>query len=127
MSDLIVRNIVEQRLKNNWVLTDIDYENIKYVPKRGTPFITPYISEMDSDVKGIKCQVKLYTILIEVRVPKNKGTITMDSYIRELKGLLGGYQEGNFYCLKGHAERVGGAQQWYQKNVIFQCKYKQVD
>lgn len=126
MSEEIVRNIIETRLQDNWVLTDIDWDNIKYVPKIGTAFITPMIDESDAEVKGLGCIKRTYTLLIEVRAPRNKGTAVVNSYIEALKTLFGGYIEGNFYCLKGRSQRVGITRQWFQKNVIFTCKYKQI-
>ena len=126
MSEEIVRGIIEARIQDNWVLTDVDWDNIRYIPKAGTPFISPIVSNDSSNKKGFKCIQQIYTLLIEVRVPKNTGTATINGYVDALKTLFDGYEVGNFYCLKGHAVRVGTSKQWFHKNVIFQCKYKQI-
>lgn len=126
MSDEIVRNIIETRLQDNWVLTEIDYDGVRYVPRKGVSFISPMISEVPARQKGFKCISRTYTLLVEVRVPKNTGTATINSYCDALKTLLEGYEEGNFYCMAGEAARVGNSKQWYQKNVTFVCKYKSI-
>lgn len=124
MSDAIVRKIIENRLKDNWVLTPIDLENFRFVPKRGISFISVVLSEDDSTKNGFQCTKRIYSLIIEVRVPKNTGSTTMDSYCTLLKELFEGHSEGNFNCFTGHSARVGNSRQWYQKNVTFQCKYK---
>ena len=127
MSDIIVRKIIENRIKNNWVLTPVDYDNLRFKPKRGQSFISVIVSENPSKPKGFKCTQRSYSLLIEVRVPKNSSLVTIDSYTGILKDLFEGYEEGNFYCLTGYSVRVGNSGQWYQKNVVLQCKYKQVN
>ena len=126
MSDEIVREIIETRLADNWALTDVDYDGVRYVPTNGKPFITPLISEDQAVIKGFKCITRGYTLLIEVRVPKNSGTAVINSYCTQLKALFERYEEGNFYCLSGVAMRIGNSKQWYQKNVVFTCKFKQI-
>jgi len=124
MSDTTVRNIIEKRLQDNWVLTPIDFDNLRFKLKRGSPFIAVVISEDDSRNKGFKCVQRVYSLTIEVRVPKNSGSVTIDSYCVLLKSLFEGYSEGDFFCLSGRTVRAGNSKQWLQKNVIFQCKYK---
>lgn len=123
MSDEIVRQIIETRLQDNWIETQIDWDNIRFNPKRGDAFISPIISEDESEIKGINCIKRKYTLLIEVRVSKNSGTALVNSYATQLKNLFEGYAEDNFYCLKGRTERVGNSKQWHQRNVILQCRY----
>lgn len=125
MSDIIVRKIIENRIRDNWALTPVDYDNLRFRPKRGESFISVIISENKPKPKGFKCTQRNYTLLIEVRVPKNSSTVTIDSYVRILKDLFEGYSEGNFYCLTGQSLRIGNSGQWYQKNVVLSCKYKQ--
>lgn len=125
MSDEIVKEIVETRIQDNWVLTDVDYENIRYNPKRGIPFITPIINGDGVEKRGLNCKREDYTVLIEIRVQKNTGTALIASYAKQLKELFEGYTEGNFYCVKGYTQNIGNQGQWYQRNVVLTCRYKQ--
>lgn len=126
MSNEIVKQIVETRLYDNWVLTEVGYENIRFKPKRGIPFISVVVSENVPNRKSFKCKNENYSLMFEVRVPKNTGTSTINSYVEELIKLFEGYEEGLFRSFKGYADNIGITNQWFQKNVIFECKYKQV-
>ena len=126
MSDSIVNEIIETRLNDNWALTPIDWDNIRYVPNQGEAFITPIISNVSSNIKAFRCSEELYTLIIEVRVKDNTGLKVISSYCDTLKNLFVGYTEGNFRCVKGYIQRIGKAGKWYQKNVVFECRYKQL-
>lgn len=123
MSETIVREIVETRIQDNWVATEVDWDNVKYNPKAGTPYITPVISEVDSIRRSKKCIKRTYTVIVEIRVAKNSGTNIIGGYANVIKNLFEGYAEGHFICIKGRVERVGHIGKWYQRNVILDCRY----
>ena len=118
MADQEVRILLEKRLEDNWVLTPIDWDNIRFIPKRGDSFITPIISEDESKRAGFNCMYRYYTFLIKVWVPKNSGTTVAMSYTSALKDLFEGYQDSGLYVIKGLTQRIGLINQWHQENVI---------
>lgn len=124
MSDSIVRKIIEERIQDNWSETPIDWDNVSFDPTRGVSFISPIIEETDSNKRGFGCTNRIYTAIIEIRIPKNKGTALIAGYTDQIKALFNNYSSGNFYCIKSKTQRVGSSsKQWHQRNVILSCRY----
>lgn len=124
MSDVAVKNIIEKRLGDNWVLSQISWENMKYSPKRGESFVEANVIETDSFKSSFDCMTRIYTVTIKIFVPRNSGVELISSYADQLKTLFEGYKEGFFHCIKGRSENPGAKGNWYRRHVILKCKYK---
>lgn len=121
--ETVVRRIVEKQLQDNWTLTKIAFDNVKFIPVRGVDFIRCIIEQSGKQKISSNCTRRDYTVLIEVKVAANSGTVTINSHCDLLKNLFDGFSSGHFNCLNGSIERVGKVKEWFQKNVILDCKY----
>lgn len=123
MSDLIVKQIIEKRLNDNWELTPIAWDNLNFHPDDGISYIAPILTPVDSIRRGFGCLRTQYLLTIEIRVKKGEGGKNAESYCDLLKSFFVGFQSGNFNCIKGHSQRIGFNRQWFQKNLLLTCYY----
>jgi len=122
-SEQKVNDIVEKRLKEIWALSKIAWENIRFNPKEGTPFISLSVSENEGQRTSKSCTRRNYTVIIEIKVPVNSGNANINSYCDLIKTGFNDYSFEHFSCIKSYVQNAGKTRTWFQKNVVLNCKY----
>lgn len=124
MSATTVNEILLSKLDLEWAdRTPIYWDDTKYTPVNGTPFIQPLISGVFSETKSARCQREWYLFTIEVSTPELQAGLTNLTYVDALKSIFLGFSSGNLVCRKIRSERSGGLQGWYQTIVSVEAYY----
>lgn len=114
------RQLIENRLSDNWNTTGIRFENVPFViPTNGDAWISLAI------VNGTSYQIDLIglhrhfsIIIISVFVPDNTGTATIRSHADTIAAIYRNKCFGGIICRSPSIEIVGSAENWYQVNVV---------
>ena len=119
-----VRKIVENRAKNNWVDTEIAYQDIPYEVKKNTPYIALNILFGESENAGLGSMNNMQApirengvLLIEVHVPSNKGTDQVLSIAGNIRALYQNTDENGLAFYAGSINRIGESSDQLQYNV----------
>lgn len=107
-------------LSANWTATTIDWPNQKFVQPTATPWIR------FSVVEGESTQITIGTtqehrvpgiIIIQMFMPKDSGSKTLDGYMDTLDGLFTSKRIGIINCRSVSKSPVGIVGEWYQVNA----------
>lgn len=122
--------LLEKRLKDNWALTPIAFDNVEYVPKRGEAFIRATITQTLSELTSIPTDgygsgnYREYGLLtLQVFTPKNEGSRPNAVLADGLAALYRGYNEARLFCNEARVNRIGSSDEFYQTNVLVEFYY----
>lgn len=123
-----VQQIIEDRLKDNWVSTPVAYDNVEYVPKAGVPFIRPTITQTLSELTTVaspgKGNYREYGILtVQVFTEQNKGSRPNATLADGVAALFRGYNEERLYMHEARINRIGSDKEFFQTNVLVEFYY----
>jgi len=119
-----IQQIIEVRLKDLWIYTDIAWMNVDYKPVVGTEFIQPIIMEDNAQMMAGIAHAGLFreegALHIIVNVPAKGGMNRAFFLASELADIFRGYEEGGLFLGVSTALRIGETREWYKVNVITQ-------
>lgn len=114
---------IEKRVQDNWVTTPVDYDNGKFTPTAGTPYIRLQIEFAGSDqisVGGLERGVGL--IYVSIFVTKGDGSRAATTLADTIRTLFKNQYDDGVRYLASYLQRVGEQNEWYQLNVLIPFK-----
>ena len=123
-----VLQIIEDRIKDNWLSTPVAWDNVAYVPKAGNPFVRPVatqtISELTTVASPGKGNYREYGLLtVQVFTEQEKGSRPNAELADAMAALFRGYVEGRLYMQEPRINRIGQDKEFYQSNVLVEFYY----
>jgi hypothetical protein len=121
-----VQKLIEKRLRDNWTFTEIDWDNVRFNPTRGTAWIRCRVdwSASESRAAGPRVHSEGF-VLISIFVPAEQSVIPGVSLAEEVHRLFSLWQVGDLTMRAAHTERVGQVKEWYQLNVVVPFYYNE--
>jgi len=116
--------LIEDRLRDSWSMTDIDWDNVEYTPSRGMPFIRLQIEWVDTNqisMGGLN-RGEGYTN-ISIYVPFNTGLIQCMDIADNLSEVYDKWSTKELKFKVARIVRVGQQEQWYRVDVITPFSY----
>lgn len=116
--------IIEERLRDNWVETPIDYDNVEYNPIRGTAFVRLQIEWTSTNLTSITGRAKGEGYIdLSIFVETNTGSIAVNAFADSLSLLYNRFMSGRLICGAARTVRVGEQDNWYQLKVQIPFTY----
>ena len=116
-----VTEAIEQFLKDNWTQTPIDFDNVKYTPESGQPWIRVQIDFPDARAVGTSKNRYFGTIMISVFTSLWIGGIQCADYLDQLETLFSEHAltiHSALQIFPARQQRVGVKDtNWYQRNL----------
>lgn len=116
--------IITERLQSNWVATPIDFDNVRYVPTKGTPFVRLQTMWAETSLVSVTGRARgIGYIDIDIFVPYNTGTSIISEMADNIAALYNRYREDGLECEVATTQRIGEREEWYQLKVTVPFKY----
>ncbi len=121
-SDAVLK--IEDRFNTLWADTAISWDNVKYNPTRGVPFIRVQVEWAGSEqiTTGPRIRGDGF-ILVAVFSPYRQGTSPALGLADNVATLMNMWQSGNLTTKVATIERIGQNEEWYQVNVLIPFIY----
>ena len=110
-----------------WVNTSVDYDNIKFTPVYGVPWVRLQVEWSDVSRVSISSKSKkgIGFVLVSIFVPGDSGTLKAWGYAGEVATLFDDWEDGPLRFKVSTAKRVGQGKGWYQVNVTCPFDYSE--
>lgn len=120
----VANTLIEDRLRDSWSDTDIDWDNVEFTPVRGTAFVRLQTEWVDANVISIGGRNRgTGYINLSVFVPSNTGTVTVSNMADSLSAIFNKWESGNLKFLVARTVRIGEQNQWYRLDVLVPFLY----
>lgn len=117
---------IEQRLQDNWIMTPIDFDNVKFVPVIGTAFIRLQIQWLATAFTSVGGRAKGEGFIsISIFVPADEGTDNINGMADTIAGIFNRYQSGTLICKAAAINRIGSQENWYQLQVLIPFEFSE--
>ncbi len=124
MSNKIVNDILQRRLKDKWAdQTPIVYDNMNYKPVRGKAFIRCVLDAVESQQMSMLCTRTEYLFTVQVFTPSDEGVDNNLTLSDDVIAAFIGYSEDTLIVLRAYSERTGEEEEWHQRNIRITLTY----
>jgi len=115
--------LIETALQVGWSETPIDWDNVRFIPVKGQPYIRLQIEWYDAAGAGPHRVRESGYVLISVFVPLSMGTRYQARMIDDLKTIFLNLRVTGLQFKPSRVQRVGENRGWYQRNLIVPFDY----
>ena len=129
MSFQKVHELVGERLEAEWASrTPIVWDNMEFIPTRGTDFIrivlTQTLSTLTTTAEYGKGNYREFGLItVQVLTQKNKGAGENLELSDAIANIFRGWSEDRLFIHESRIDRIGQDKEWYQSNVLIDYYY----
>lgn len=119
-----VSTAIVNRTREEWVDTDVVFDNEQYNQKRGTSFVRVQIDWVSSNYVGVSTRrTGSGYAMFEICTPAYKGALEALEIADGLSAIFNGWHVLGIAMGASYTQRVGEFNEWYKINLVIPFDY----
>jgi len=116
--------LIENRLRDNWTDTLIDWDNVEFTPVRGVSFVRLQTEWTDTNSVSVggRDRGEGY-VNLSIFVPANTGTEVVSKMADDISIIYNKWSTGDLKFHVARTVRIGQQEQWYRLDVLVPFTY----